>query len=353
MLSVIVPVYYRHNDSYIVERAKQIIKKFQNRDGFELIIADSSKASCLKSDAANVKIIHSYKSEKYFSPAMARNEAVVYASNKYLFFFDVDLDYDDGFESILFSEITSELESGKNNFLMIPCLYLSKKGTDVFSHERDTASLMESLLKGESYLVLRLAVNTSALIVEKDYFLKIGQFSTDFQGHGGEDFELIHRLSAFNPHAKKNVDYYTDRVEQFPADYVGFRRYMSCYALPLLFKGLILVHRWHERPLTNRFYFRRKPNESLLQSKMRHFDRAHPEAWNSDKELIPMQKYIIDLMNQYGYTKEQYPGLFSYKAGVVRPKNTNGAKVRKLLTRPKEFFLDSKPFKVIRRWGKR
>lgn len=353
MLSIIVPVFYKSADSYIVIRAKEIIKKFANRDDYELIISDSSKLQILNSNMSNVKIVNTFSNDKYFSPALARNKAVKYATKKYLFFYDVDLDYDAFFEQKLLVEIKNELVTNRKKFLMIPCLYLSQKGTEHFIQNNNVGYMKESFLKGENGLVSRIALNTSALIMEKNYFLHIGSFSEDFKGHGGEDFELLHRLAALNPHSKRNIDYYSDRVEQFPANYIGFRRYLAYYALPHLFTELVLVHKWHERPLTNLFYFRRRPNELMMQAKMRKFDNYSTfkgqNLWNQKKLLVSIDEYVLNLMEKYGYYLNDFPGLFKFKNGVVQPKSTFGAKTRKFITRPKAFLLDSKLFNCLNR----
>lgn len=349
MVSIVMPVYYTNNTSYIVKRAQEHIRKFENRDRFELVIADLSKKPCLISNAKNIKIINTFAKTTHFSPAFARNLASTFATKKYLFFFDVDLDYDISFEEKFFTEIQNNLETGKKNFLMIPCLYLSKKGTEAFTSNQNIESLKLSLLKGENDLVLRLAVNTSALVIDKNYFFKIGKFSEDFIGHGGEDFELIHRLAAYQPHGKRNSDYYDDKVEQFPANYSGFRRYFSFYALAYFFTDFLIVHKWHERPLTNKFYFRRKPNELLLKQKMCNFDKFHSDIWYESVDLLPQQEYLMNLMSLNGYDIEEYPGLFRYKKGVQQPKGSFGAKTRKLLTRPKAFFLDMKLFRNLKK----
>ncbi|WP_273213152.1 galactosyltransferase-related protein [Helicobacter rodentium] len=340
MLSFIIPIFYKNSDSFIYKRALELIEKFKGKESFEVIFADCSKDSLLKSTDANIKIIHSPSKEQIFSPAYARNQAVSLATQKYLFFYDVDMDYSSNFESLLLQEIESKLESGKRRFLSLPFLYLTREGTMFFEQTRDSATLQRSFLKGENHLVESISANSSAIIIEKKYFESLGGFREDFLGHGGEDFEFLHRLAALSPHSQKPQDYYTDVRHQFLGDAKGFRKYLSFYSLPYFFKGLVLLHRWHSRALTNAFYFRRKPNEQLLLESMRRFD-AQNVGWQSQKPMQNLRDFILSLMNQFGYPLEDYPGFFELGKGVKPIKKPLSGKIRKLLTRPKEFFGDS------------
>jgi len=231
---------------------------------------------------------------------------------------------------------------------MIPCLYLSDKGTNIFKKSENKQAMIEklreSLLLGENTLVLRLALNTSSILLKKDYFFEIGMFSDDFKGHGGEDFELLHRLATLNPHSKKEDDYYIDEVNQFPYEYKGFRKYLIVYSLPYLFTNLLVVHLWHSRPLFNKFYFNRIKNETLLLDKMKKFDELNyfknNVLWNVEKDFIDVKLMMNVLLKENGYIDEKFIGLKRYSNKVIIVKNPIGNKIRKLITRPRQFFID-------------
>ncbi|WP_104721719.1 capsular polysaccharide export protein, LipB/KpsS family, partial [Helicobacter mesocricetorum] len=349
MLSFIIPIFYKNADSFIYKRALELVEKFKDKEYFEVIFADCSKECLLKSNYAHIKILHSPSKAQIFSPAYARNQAVNFATQKYLFFYDVDMDYTSNFESLLLQEIESKLENGKRRFISLPFLYLTLEGTRIFERTRDFSKLKMSFLKGENHLVESLSANSSAIILEKQYFKSLGGFREDFLGHGGEDFEFLHRLAAFNPHSLKPKDYYTDVRHQFLGDARGFRAYLSFYSLPYFFKDLVLLHRWHSRPLTSAFYFRRKPNEALLLESMRSFDLQNASCvWLSHNPSQDLCFFILSLMNDYGYKREDYSGFFHLGEGVKPRKKPIGGKIRKFLTRPKEFFSDSVLLKHIK-----
>ncbi|MDD6056494.1 MAG: glycosyltransferase [Helicobacter sp.] len=345
MISFITPVFYKNTNSHFFTRSLELIEKFYNHPQIELIIADSSKNPKLKTDAKNIKIIYTYENDKVFSPAKAKNKGAKLATKKYLLFFDVDLAYSSEFETLLFSEIKEKLESKKENFIALPFLYLTQSGTKLFEKTKDLKTLKESFLKGENHLVESFAANGSLIVLEKEYFLRLGGYS-DFYGHGGEDFELLHRIFAYNPHSIKNADYYTDFKAPFLAQARGFRYFMAYYSLPNFFKNLILLHRWHPRPLSDNFYSKRPKNENLLLNKMQEFDKLNKDSiWQSKTPLVDIKEFIKNLQINSGYPLEKNPGFFSYKKGVKPLKKPLSNKIRKLILRPKEFFKDIKLFK--------
>lgn len=343
MISFIVPVFYKDRYSFIYQRAVELIDKFSNHPKIEVIIADSSKKPSLIANSDNVKIIYTYSADRVFSPSKARNKAVEVATKEYLFFYDVDMDYSNNFEFLLFKEIEDKLKTNQVNFIAIPFLYLTKKGTYIFESSKNLKILKDNFLLGQNDLVESISLNSSAMVMSKDYFIKMGKFDDEFAGHGGEDFYLIHRLCAYNPHSIKNADYYQDFKTPFIVNSKGFRLYMAYYSLPNFFKDLILIHRWHPRPLSNNFYSQKQKNENLLQKKMIEFDlRFKDSIWNSSKPLIDIKSFIINLLNKNGYDPKKYIGFFSYADGVKPIKRPIGNKIRKLFLKPQEFFKDMK-----------
>ena len=343
LLSFIVPVFYKDYNSFIYNRAVELINKFSNHPKIEIVIADASKNPNLIAHASNIKIIYTYSGDKVFSPSKARNKAALIATREYLFFYDVDMDYSDNFEFLLFNEIENKLKTNQINFIAIPFLYLTKKGTSIFESKRELKSLKDSFLLGQNDLVESISLNSSAMVMSRDYFIKMGKFDDEFAGHGGEDFHLIHRLCAYNPHSIRNLDYYEDLKTPFIINSKGFRLYMAYYSLPNFFKDLILIHRWHPRPLSNNFYSQKPKNENLLQKKMVEFDTKFKDSiWNSSKSLIDIKSFIVNLLIENGYDPKKYIGFFSYANGVKPIKRPISNKIRKLFLKPKEFFKDIK-----------
>jgi predicted glycosyltransferase involved in capsule biosynthesis len=355
MISFIVPVYYKNSNSYVVKRAFDLINYFKKLNiDLELVIADASKKSVLKSDIDNIKIIRVDLKEKLFSPAIARNKAVEYSTKPYIIFFDVDLSFHQFFIENLIKEIKEKLENRKENFLMLPCLYLTKKGTIFFEDSKNKLEainvLRKSLLEGDNLYVDRLALNTSLIVLKKEYFYEVGKFDESFYGHGGEDFEFLHRLVSFNPHSIKNDDYYVNEVSQFPARYKGFRKYMAYYSFEYFFTDLLIVHRWHKRSLFNNFYMKKVKNHNMLVLKMKEHDNnpsLKGKIWFKENKQLEYDKYILFLLKKYNFNPNKYFGLFKYK-NDIKLKRPLSNKVRKLIINPKKFFEDMKIIKFLK-----
>ena len=347
MISFVIPVYYKNRNHYIYKRARYLVEIFGVQyPHIEVIIVDSSKVKKLNSAYSNVKIIPHQLKTNIYSPAIARNIGVENVSKKYIIFFDVDIDFHQNFLQLLVKEVNNVLETNKKSFLMLPCLYLSEYGTEKWINSQDKLKTLylyrESYLKGEIEFVLRLALNTSLIVLSTSLFYKVGKFQENFYGHGGEDFEFLHRLVSYSPHSMKEEDYYSNVVEQFPAHYIGFRKYMAIYALEYFFTDLLTVHKWHERSLGNIFYMKKNKNYKLLIEMMKLHDnnpKVYNYIWQNTSKPIELALFINELQVQYGYDPLTYKGMFQFKKNV-KLKSSFGAKIRKLFLQPRMFFKD-------------
>ncbi|QJT28738.1 glycosyl transferase [Aeromonas media] len=229
-------------------------------------------------------------------------------------------------------------------FDMYPCLYLSKKETERF--DGDFQGCLESFLRGENHRVEGIALASSCLLLNREWFLQLGGFDERFVGHGGEDLELIDRLTRHYPIGPRPVDYGLNIKAQHPGDYQGFRRYFSYYALPHLFTGRFLVHQWHPRPLTHPYHKRRAGNDQLLEQMLA---RSEAERGPLKGPVVPcndlngelpnFREWMIRLQEEAGYPVRDYPGLLRWQDGI-KPKRPLWRKVRKLYLNPRAFFRD-------------
>lgn len=279
-------------------------------------------------------------SNKIFSPGQIRNRATEYSSNRYIFFVDVDLYMAEQNWGLLLQRLKNLESLGLTAFEMYPCLYLTKEETERFNG--DFQGCLESFLRGENHRVEGIALASSCLLLNREWFLQLGGFDERFVGHGGEDLELIDRLCQHYPIGPRPADYGLNIKAQHPGDYQGFRRYFSYYALPHLFAGRFLVHQWHPRPLTHPYHKRRAGNDALLEQML-----ANPGPLKGpvipcndlNGELPDFREWMIRLQEEAGYPVSEYPGLLRWKDGVT-VKRPLWRKMRKLYLNPKAFFKD-------------
>jgi len=373
VLSVVLPLRCKRQTEYLLGRLSANLALLCAHPEVECVVVDSASPAPY---AANIRrlcdrprcvLVTDPDPQRPFAPGMTRNAGAQRATGDYLLFYDVDLCCQSDFLPRVLA--WTESAHAPTDFLMIPCLYLTEAGTrglGLVDGPVDLAPLADSLLAGENHLVDLAAVSTSTVVVRRDHFLRLGGNRPEYRGHGCEDFDLLHRLASYSPVGPRARDYFEDERTRTPADYRGFRKYLAYYSLPLLLDGLYTAHLWHPRPLARGYFWKRRQNEALLQQFMRAHDRgraaplqlqdlsgaaepdvpgtALPRPWEEEDHtpLPPLADFIRDLMSSRGLDPERQPGLLRLKAGVVRARGTRRAKLRKLLTRPREFFADSR-----------
>lgn len=288
--------------------------------------------------------VHSSKNSKIYSPGVARNSAKFESDHLYIFFSDADLVCSPRLKNHIPLANVKLCNIGLQAFEMYPCLYLTKEETERF--DGDFQGCLESFLRGENHRVEGIALASSCLLMNREWFLQLGGFDEQFVGHGGEDLELIDRLTRHYPIGPRPDDYALNIKAQHPGDYQGFRRYFSYYALPHLFAGRFLVHQWHPRPLTHPYHKRRANNDQLLEQMLARSEAERgplkgPVVPCNDLggELPDFREWMIRLQEEAGYPVSEYPGLLRWQEGVQR-KRPLWRKLRKLYLNPRAFFRD-------------
>ncbi|MGS3137013.1 galactosyltransferase-related protein [Aeromonas sanarellii] len=290
----------------------------------------------------NVIISDNEESKTYFSPGTERNKLIGRSGGEYIFFHDVDLVKPP--QLCLTTQKELLKKQGDKSFEMYPCLYLTKEETERF--DGDFQGCLESFLRGENHRVEGIALASSCLLMNREWFLQLGGFDERFVGHGGEDLELIDRLTRHYPIGPRPDDYALNIKAQHPGDYQGFRRYFSYYALPHLFAGRFLVHQWHPRPLTHPYHRRRAGNDAMLEQML---SRSEAERGPLKGPVVPcndlggelpdFREWMIHLQEEAGYPVSDYPGLLRWQDGITL-KRPLWRKVRKLYLNPRAFFRD-------------
>ncbi|MCZ0216550.1 galactosyltransferase-related protein [Escherichia coli] len=341
-ISVITPFYVNHGenkrDSFALQRLTKCVHSFPNPMIANIFIATNQ--NYFKLPGKNPAVFHDIQNMEVYSPGISRNNIITHVSTQNIFIVDADLICSTTLHEQLQSQREICMQVGVNAFEMYPCLYLTKEETEQF--DGDFQGCLESFLRGENHRVEGIALASSCLLLNREWFLQLGGFDERFVGHGGEDLELIDRLCQHYPIGPRPADYGLNIKAQHPGDYQGFRRYFSYYALPHLFAGRFLVHQWHPRPLTHPYHKRRAGNDALLEQML-----ANPGPLKGpvipcndlNGELPDFREWMIRLQEEAGYPVSEYPGLLRWKDGVT-VKRPLWRKMRKLYLNPKAFFKD-------------
>ena len=345
-LNVITPFYFRHNGrgslDTAIKRLEICLLYLSIKYRQDVLIP--TNCSQLLSCQMDLQLIDDEQSCSVYSPGIARNRAIQRSSAWTIFLMDADLLCSPGLVEQLPDRAQLVRYSTTAAFEMYPCLYLTKEETELF--DGDFQGCLESFLRGENHRVEGIALASSCLLMNREWFLQLGGFDEQFVGHGGEDLELIDRLTRHYPIGQRPDDYGLNIKAQHPGDYQGFRRYFSYYALPHLFAGRFLVHQWHPRPLTHPYHKRRAGNDQLLEQML---SRSESERGPLKGPVVPcndlggtlpdFREWMIRLQEEAGYPVNEYPGLLRWQEGIT-PKRPLWRKLRKLYLNPRAFFRD-------------
>jgi predicted glycosyltransferase involved in capsule biosynthesis len=361
VLSIILPIRCERSTRYLVDRLRANLAFFAAHEQVECVVVDSGSAAGYAAEIRMLcrrprcTLVVDPAPRQPFAPGLTRNLGAAAATGGHLLFWDVDLCAGATLVERVGGWIAADPQPAE--FLMIPCLYLTRAATERLRFDGRPVDLdahVASLLAGESHLVDHLSISTSTVVVARAHYQRLGGFRPEYSGHGSEDFDLLHRLASYTPVGGRPDDYYVDHRTRFPGDYAGFRAYLARYGLRHLFDGLYTAHLWHPRPLRRRYFGQRSHNEPLLQSSMRAHDALPaqpplPRPWATDAPVVaPLREHIAELLRAHGRDPEVDIGLFRWQPGVGPPPGATRAKLRKLLLRPRDFFADSR-FPVLRR----
>jgi len=279
-----------------------------------------------------------------FSAAQARNHALQKARGQFVFFWDVDLDCGANFWNLLKERLKS-LKAPE--FIMLPCLYLSKEGTMLWDRAPSIEPLRDSFLNKSSDWVLHLAICSSAVVLERQYALSLDGFRQNFTGHGFEDFEFLHRLALNNPWGPFPDDYPLDNPHRVPAQLSGFRAYLARYSFSEFFGELLLVHRFHSIPHSTRYYCAR-PNNRLQ------FYEYLSRTWDTPLKTIVTHSLQRQLHPELSF--KEFVKIIACHNGIAHPESTGlferelprrttfermFRKFRKLVLQPRRFVRDA------------
>lgn len=345
-ISVITPFhFFNHERGDIKSATKRLsssLMSITHHSTLSIVIATNQSELTIKNK--NINIVVDTQQCPIYSAGVSRNKCATHINSRFIFFMDADLLSSPELEQSIKNRTTNHFHKSKNIFEMYPCLYLTKEETERF--DGDFQGCLESFLRGENHRVEGIALASSCLLMNREWFLQLGGFDEQFVGHGGEDLELIDRLTRHYPIGPRPDDYALNIKAQHPGDYQGFRRYFSYYALPHLFAGRFLVHQWHPRPLTHPYHKRRASNDQLLEQMLARSEAERgplkgPAVPCNDLggELPDFREWMIRLQEEAGYPVSEYPGLLRWQEGVQR-KRPLWRKLRKLYLNPRAFFAD-------------
>lgn len=258
-LSVIVPFRATGVRSYIADRICNLLERAPLDPQIEIIFVDSgSDQDCAHDlqvaiEEAGHRYLYHDTRGKVFSIGDVRDTGVQFARGYVVTFLDADLVFDDAFFPGLLALIKAkDMVGNPDEFFVIPCIYLTPKGTQEFV-TCDIATrrqrFLALLLYGDTDLVQNIAPCSSVMVVNRHRYLAMGGHRPEFSGHGYEDFEFLHRmLTSTGKFPRRADNYFRDSRTWANSFYDGFRSQYALLGREAMLNGLFTFHLWHERP---------------------------------------------------------------------------------------------------------
>ncbi|THK34619.1 glycosyltransferase [Ensifer sp. MPMI2T] len=305
-LSVIFPFRDDPTLPHLMERIEEQLRLLPRNDGLEFIVVDSGspedsaiqvKAWC---DTFGARYLCHGNEGEIFSIGAARDHGVQHATGSAVTFFDIDCRAPSDFWPRLLRFMESYgISSNKKAFFAVPCLYLTREGTEEFTDNLSDQTFQDFYLRwiyGDTASVQNLAPCTSIMVLDRLHYLSVGGHRGEFRGHGFEDFELYHRLMRDEDILPRPDNYLHDGRNWDIAAYSGFRAMFSLLGRAALMSNLFVVHLWHPRPKDASFYNAEAmtSNRALWKEFFKKFDKdgRHPDPLFANEQADNTTLYL-------------------------------------------------------------
>lgn len=270
-------------------------------------------------------VIELVKSKKEVNLSSLRNAAFTNVSTDDIVLLDVDI-YPDF--SLFIKEIKNRYYEN-NNFIIYPCLYLSKFGSKSLKNNK----LSISDLLGRYFLFYRvyflhLASPSSITLMKRSAYKEIGGFNEHYIGHGYEDFDFLIRLCKFYSILPEDTDSFIDKPSRSPLFAIGYRRFLGRLCFSKLLNKEILLHMYHDKhQCENDSYHEHKMNNFSL-FKSEHYVFFKNEVSGVNDTLI---SEFINYVSENNCSIHDYSIYFENKPGHVDRLDTFKRRLRFLL----------------------
>ncbi|HEC1565032.1 TPA: capsular biosynthesis protein [Campylobacter upsaliensis] len=302
--SIIIPVDLKLRPLDILKKIRLILQRAD--ESTELIFGHNDRGGFF--DKKLKKLIATKKNAKLASKpfykelicqALLRNEAFKLSSCEYIYLMDVDCLLD---EQVNLACI-KELQSGQSEFMFLPCLYLSPKGSRAVL-KKSREELFDAFITYKKDLFTSLALPSACIFMKRADYIAIGGFDENFRGRGGEDFDFMLRLALFKKALAPSKDLTQNVFYKAPLLSSGFRKYLAFFSLPYFFEKRVVFHIHHSRNRL-RAYFRRYGQNAQILEQKRYFEEENVNFYG--KSLL---KLYENLCHKYQINLDTYSILF-------------------------------------------
>ncbi|EFS3143548.1 capsular biosynthesis protein [Campylobacter coli] len=304
--SVIVPVDLALRPFDILKKVKSILQR--SSEEVEIVFGHNDRGSIFDkylkkiTKKSNVKLVSGKFYTKLVCQSLLRNRAVERCSSEFIYLMDVDCLFDEE----LSDSCIDDVKSDKTPFIILFCLYLSRKGSrEIFKYTRE--EMFDKYISFRKDLYLHLASPSANIFMKKTDYFVVGGFDEEFIGHGGEDFEFMIKLALYKNMIKPTKDLMLNKFYKAPLLSEGFRKYLAFNGLPYFFDKKIVFHLHHSRNKLYGYFKQYCKNSDLLQEKI----KFNSNLEENEDSLI---EFYEQLCKKHNVGIDKYSVLFdSYK----------------------------------------
>lgn len=232
----------------IILRAYRLFKNCE-KIGIKVIVGHANRYTIYdnlflkiyKNKFKNIKIVSVQNNTSKINNSILRNRASEKVDTKYILYSDIDLYFDADIITYILKECTEK------NFSIIPCLYLSKKGTKFFNKYKNRKMIINQWLLWKVEYIKHLAIPSSFMCIEKNVFNIINGFDEKYEGHGYEDFDFMIRVISYYKCINFNNRSLIDKTYISPLFAEGFRADISIFCMKSLLNKIIVIHLYHKK----------------------------------------------------------------------------------------------------------
>lgn len=262
--TIIVPIRVNRRSKDALIRLQRLLSFIP--DCFEVVVVDDgstrprkNEISLLVMDRPQSRYLYLPTQMQRFSLARARNRGAAYARSDVVLFHDLDFMGSTQTYLQIADVIRNKLAYAvKHHFFCVPVAFLTETGTQHYlqylpcsSNATNWQFYQAAERDGE---VKFLVQGSSCIVVRKDYFLEIGGHDESYDGHGAEDFELLHRLSSNYLIATRPADYPLNTGSGKISEYRGFRAFFALYGQDCVRSECVLIHLYHPKRKESGYY---------------------------------------------------------------------------------------------------
>lgn len=253
--------------------------------------------------SASITLVKVKYNHQKINNSILRNSALQATKTKYVIFSDIDLFFDQK----IIEHMLEEAE--KQNFSMIPVLYLSKYGTKTFLRHKNFMKIIHQWLNFDFTVFLHIAICSSFMCVKRDDVKKIYGFDEQYYGHGYEDFDFMLRIiNLYHPQLITPEQASIDEPYISPLLAKGFRAEIGTFTIENILRKNIAFHLFHKK---NKTYYTedRKRNKMIFLKKFSVQQNEAPYSFiHSIPRLIPV---FYSLCQKLNMSAHEYAILFN------------------------------------------